>query len=109
MFWHYNHPWNAFNKFVIVYYKTLGTAFAVIWKHLSWDWCIFLQIFAVYGVWKIGPDVVKRRKGSLASGKTLVWPILSQNLIHTDIELGWLAKHQTDPLLVQPFTVINAY
>ena len=51
-------------------------------------------------VWKIGPDGVKRRKGSLASDKTFVWPISSQNLIHTDIELGRLV-----PLV----TVINAY
>ena len=34
MFWHYNRHWNAFNKFVILYYKTLGTAFAAILKHL---------------------------------------------------------------------------
>ena len=30
MFWRYNRLWNALNKFVIVYNKTLGTAFAVI-------------------------------------------------------------------------------
>ena len=34
MFWRYSRHWNAFNKFVIVYYKTLGTAFAAILKHL---------------------------------------------------------------------------
>ena len=33
MFWHYDRPWNTFNKFVIVYYKTLGTAFVLL-KHL---------------------------------------------------------------------------
>ena len=34
MFWRYNRPWNAFNNFVIAYYKTLGTAFVAILKHL---------------------------------------------------------------------------
>ena len=54
-------------------------------------------------------DGVKRRKGSLASGKILVWPLSTQNLIHTDVELGSFAKHQTDPLLVQLVAVRNAY
>ena len=48
--------------------------------------CLAKQLH--FTVWKIGPDGVKRRKRSLASGKTLSWPISSQNLIHTDIELG---------------------
>ena len=47
-------------------------------------------------------------KGNLASGKTLVRPLSSQNLIHMDIELGWFANHQTDPFLVQLVAVINA-
>ena len=50
--------------------------------------CCFLAKYLRFTVWKIGRDGVKRCKGSLASGKTLVSPILSQNLIHTDIELG---------------------
>ena len=49
---------------------------------------VFLAKYLGFTVWKIGRDGVKRRKGSPASGKTLVWPILSQNLNHTDIELG---------------------
>ena len=81
MFWRYVRSLNAFNMFVIVYYNTLGTAFAAILKHLFYlETGVYLQ----YPVWKIGPDGVKRRKGSLASGKT----ISSQNLIHTGIELG---------------------
>ena len=76
MFWRYNCPWNAFNKFVIVYYKTLGTAFADILKHLFYlEIGVFLAKYLRFTVWKIGPDGVKRRKGSIASGKTLVWPI----------------------------------
>ena len=52
MFWRYNRPWNAFNKFVIVYYKTLGTAFAAILKHLFYlETGVFsCKIFAVYGM-----------------------------------------------------------
>ena len=60
-------------------------------------------------VWKIGPDGLKSRKGSLAAHKTLVWPISIQNLFRTDIKLGWFAKHQTDPLLEQLVGVIFAY
>ena len=159
MFWPYNRYWDAFNKFIIVYYKTLGTAFAAILKHqfcletgvsfffffffffcccccfclfLFCFFCFFLLLLfffvflilfyfilfiylfillllfflATYLRLSVGnncPDGVKRRKGSLASGKTC------QNLIHTDIELEWFAKHQTGPLLVQLVIVINAY
>ena len=79
MFWRYNRPWNTF---VIVYYKTLGTAFVAVLKHLCYletggffFFCFFF--FAKYlwfTVWKFGPGGVKRHKGSLATGKTLVWP-----------------------------------
>ena len=89
MFWRYNRPRNVFIKFISVYYKTLGTAFAAILKHLFYlETDVFSCKIFELTVWKIGPDGVKRRKGSLASGKTLVWPISSQNLILTDIELG---------------------
>ena len=48
--------------------------------------CFFsLAKYLRFTVWKIGSDGVK---GSLTSGKTLVWPISSQNLLHMDIELG---------------------
>ena len=88
MFWRYNRPWNAFNKFVIVFYITLGTAFATILKRLCYlkngvFFFFFFFFFAQYlrfMVRKIGPDGNKRRKGSLASGKTLVWPISSHFL-----------------------------
>ena len=45
MFWRHSRLWNAFNKFVIVYYKTFGTAFAAILKHLFYleTGVIFLQ------------------------------------------------------------------
>ena len=45
-------PWNTFNKFVIVYYKTLGTAFAAILKDLfCLETGVFsCKIFAVYGM-----------------------------------------------------------
>ena len=59
-------PWNAFNKFVIVYYKTSGTAFAAILKHLFYL-VFFIAKHLRLLVWKIGPDGVKRHKGSLAS------------------------------------------
>ena len=63
MFWRCNRHWNAFNRFVIVYYKTLGTAFETTLKHLFYfETDVFsCKIFAVT-VWKIGPDRVKRRK-----------------------------------------------
>ena len=35
---------------------------------------------------KIVLDGVKRHKGGLASGKTLVCPLSVQNIIHTDME-----------------------
>ena len=44
------------------------------------------KTFAVYGTENV-LDGVERHKGSQASGKTLVWPLSSQNLIHTDLEL----------------------
>ena len=53
MFWRYNRPWNAFNKFVIVYYKTLGTAFVAILKHLFYletGGFFSCKIFAVTGM-----------------------------------------------------------
>ena len=102
--------------------KTLGTAFAAILKHLFYLETVFFFFFIIivvvvfcfflggggflqnicgYRYGKLVRIGVKSRKGSLASGKTLVWPISSQNLIHTVIELGWFVKHQTDPLLVQ--------
>ena len=70
----------------LIYYKTLGTAFVAILKHLFYiETGIFsCKIFAVYGM----ENWPGRHKGSLDSGKTLVLPISSQNLIHTDIELG---------------------
>ena len=77
-----------------IYYKTLGTAFAAILKHLfylktgGFCCCFFLGKYLRFMVWKIGPDGVKSHKGNRASGKTLNWPISSQNVIHTDIELG---------------------
>ena len=88
MFWRYNRHWNTFDKFVIVYYKTLGTAFAAILKHLFYleTGVSFLQ--SICGLRYEKLDGVKMRKGSLASGKTLVWSISRQNLIPTDIELG---------------------
>ena len=61
-----------------------------------------------FTVLKIVMDGVKRHQGSLASGKTFIWPLSSQNLFHTDFELGRFAKHQIDPLLVQLVAVINA-
>ena len=50
MFLCYNRPWNAFNMFFIVYYKTLGTAFVAILKHLFYlETGVFsCKIFAVY-------------------------------------------------------------
>ena len=57
MFWRYNRPWNAFNMFVIAYYKTLGTAFAAILKHLVYlETGVFFffffscKVFAVNGM-----------------------------------------------------------
>ena len=52
MFCRNNRPWNAFNKFVIVYYKTLGTAFAAILKHMFYleTSVVSCTIFAVYGM-----------------------------------------------------------
>ena len=52
MFSRNNRPWNAFNKFVIVYDKTHGTAFAAILKHLFYlETGVFsCTIFAVYGM-----------------------------------------------------------
>ena len=84
MFWRYNCPWDAFNKFVIVYYKTLGTAFAAIFKHL-----IYLEtsVFLCNRYGKLVRMGLKMHRVSLAAGKTLVWPISSQNLIHTDFDL----------------------
>ena len=50
MFWRYYRPWNVFNKFVIVYYKTLGTAFVL--KHLFYlETGVFsCKIFAFYSM-----------------------------------------------------------
>ena len=47
MFWRYNHPLNAFNKFDIVYYNTLGTAFAAILKHL---FCLETGVFLLQNI-----------------------------------------------------------
>ena len=87
MFCRNNRPWNAFNKLVIVDYKILGTAFAAILKHMfSLETGVFfLAQYLQFTIWKIGAGEVKRRKGSLASDKTLVWLSSNQNLIHTDI------------------------
>ena len=46
---------------------------------------------------------IKQKGKQKSPGRTT-----SQNLIHTDIELGCFAKHQIDPLLVQLVAVINA-
>ena len=59
-------------------------------------------------VQKIVLDGVKRRKDNLAAGKILVWPLSCQNFVHTDIELGCFAKHQSDQLLVQLVAVFYA-
>ena len=55
MFWRYNRPWNAFNTFVIVYYKTLGTAIAAILKHLFYleTGVFFLQTICGYRYGKL--------------------------------------------------------
>ena len=104
-FWRYSCPWNAFNKLVIVCYKTLGTACATILKHLFYLENISSK-YLRFTVWKIGPDGVKRRKGSLASGKTLIWPMSSQNLIHMDISQGASTSYPFDQQqnMLQPTT-----
>ena len=61
----------SFNKFVIAYCKTFGAAFAAILKHLFYlETGVFvLAKYLRFTVWKISPDGVKMRKGSLASAK----------------------------------------
>ena len=47
-----------------------------------------LAKYLQFPVHEIVLDWIKRRKGRLTSDKTLVWPLSTQNLIHTDIKLG---------------------
>ena len=52
MFWRFSRPWNAFNKFIIVHYNTLGTAFAAILKYLFYleTGAFSCRIFSVKGM-----------------------------------------------------------
>ena len=94
MFWCYNHHLKGGISSLLYILENTWYCFCGYLKisALTSDWCFFLEQYLRFTVWKIVLDGVKRRIGSLPSGKTLVWPLSSQNLIHTDIEFGWFAS-----------------
>ena len=96
MVWHYNPLKGGISRYCILensWYCFCG----YICSNLKLVLFFFLAKYVRFTVWKIVLDGVKRRKGSPASGKTLVWPLSRQNLIHTDMEFA--NGHQIDPLI----------